>query len=117
MYAIAQLHGIIPPMCTPLTDAGEIDLPSVGTLVDHLVNGGVHGLFALGSTGEFASLTGRQRAALLEATVAAASGRVRRFIGYTYPHLIASVRVLEKNGFLYCGAGEEPGTIRFERRA
>lgn len=76
MYAIAQLHGIIPPMCTPLTDAGEIDLPSVGTLVDHLVNGGVHGLFALGSTGEFASLTGRQRAALLEATVAAARGRV-----------------------------------------
>lgn len=42
-------------------------------------------------------------------------GSVRRFIGYTYPHLVASVRVLEKNGFLYVGAGADPGTIRFEK--
>ena len=76
MFDIAQLHGIIPPMCTPLTDAGEVDLPSVHTLVEHLIGGGVHGIFALGSTGEFASLTGRQRQKLLGATVAAVGGRV-----------------------------------------
>lgn len=71
-----SLHGIIPPMCTPLTEDGAIDLPSVGTLVEHLIGGGVHGIFALGSTGEFAALTGRQRYELLLATVAAVRGRV-----------------------------------------
>lgn len=70
------LHGIIPPMCTPLTEDGELDLASVATLAEHLIGGGVHGIFALGSTGEFAALTGRQRRELLAATVAAARGRV-----------------------------------------
>jgi 4-hydroxy-tetrahydrodipicolinate synthase len=70
------LHGIIPPMCTPLTDEGEVDVHSVHTLVEHLLAGGVHGIFALGSTGECASLTNRQRQTLLEAVVATVKGRV-----------------------------------------
>ncbi|MFL5807312.1 MAG: dihydrodipicolinate synthase family protein [Roseiflexaceae bacterium] len=70
------LHGIIPPMCTPFANDGEVDIPSVHTLVEYLLAGGVHGVFALGSTGEFASLTDRQRQTLLEATVAAVRGRV-----------------------------------------
>jgi 4-hydroxy-tetrahydrodipicolinate synthase len=70
------LHGIIPPMCTPFADDGALDLTSVGTIVEHLLGGGVHGIFALGSTGEFASLTGGQRRELLGATVSAVRGRV-----------------------------------------
>jgi len=76
MFDPTNLHGIIPPMCTPLTDDGELDLPSIHSLVEHLLAGGVHGIFALGSTGEFAALTGRQRQLLLETTVAAAGGRM-----------------------------------------
>ncbi len=76
MFDPTNLHGIIPPMCTPLTDDGELDLPSIHSLVEHLLAGGVHGIFALGSTGEFAALTGRQRQLLLETIVAAAGGRV-----------------------------------------
>ena len=76
MFDTTQLHGIIPPICTPLTDDGEIDIPSVHTLVEHVLAGGVHGVFALGSTGEFAALIGRQRRTLLEAVVDAVKGRV-----------------------------------------
>jgi 4-hydroxy-tetrahydrodipicolinate synthase len=76
MFDPTTLHGIIPPMCTPLTDDGQIDVPSVHTLIEHLLGGGVHGIFALGSSGEFASLTGGQRQTLLEAVVAAVRGRV-----------------------------------------
>jgi 4-hydroxy-tetrahydrodipicolinate synthase len=76
MFDPATLHGIIPPLCTPLDEQGEIDIPSVHTLVEHVLAGGAHGVFALGSTGEFASLTGRQRKTLLEAIVAAVRGRV-----------------------------------------
>src|SRR3954469_25768750 len=64
------------PMCTPLTDDGELDLPSIHSLIEHLIAGGVHGIFALGSTGKFAALTGRQRQVLLETTVEAVGGRV-----------------------------------------
>jgi 4-hydroxy-tetrahydrodipicolinate synthase len=76
MFDPTSLHGIIPPMCTPLTDDGEVDVPSVHTLVEHLLAGGVHGIFALGSTGEFACLTGRQRQTLIEAVAAVVKGRV-----------------------------------------
>jgi RimJ/RimL family protein N-acetyltransferase len=31
----------------------------------------------------------------------------------TFPHLIQSIRVLEKNGFVYTGAGSETGVVRY----
>lgn len=40
--------------------------------------------------------------------------RLRRVVADTFPHLIASIRVLEKNGFIQTGPGDEEGTIRFE---
>ena len=46
------------------------------TLCRHLIASGVHGLTPLGSTGEFAYLDRAQRRAVVEATVAAAQGRV-----------------------------------------
>ncbi|MEU9119316.1 dihydrodipicolinate synthase family protein [Streptomyces sp. NPDC048506] len=70
------LHGVIPPVCTPLDLRGEVDTGSLARLVGHLVDGGVHGLFALGSSSEVAYLTDAQRATALETVVKAADGRV-----------------------------------------
>ncbi|MFM9370964.1 dihydrodipicolinate synthase family protein [Streptomyces sp. Da 82-17] len=72
----APLRGVVPPVCTPLTPQGEVDTDALARLVEHLVGSGVHGLFALGSTGEVAYLTDAQRAAALGAVVEAAAGRV-----------------------------------------
>jgi RimJ/RimL family protein N-acetyltransferase len=41
---------------------------------------------------------------------------VTRVIAETYPYLLPSIRVLEKNGFTLIGAGSEPDVIRFEKR-
>ncbi|MGW1376420.1 dihydrodipicolinate synthase family protein [Streptomyces sp. NPDC002446] len=72
----APLHGVIPPVCTPLDQRGEVDTASLARLVHHLVDGGVHGLFALGSTSEVAYLTDAQRGTVLETVLKAADGRV-----------------------------------------
>ncbi|MFF7608000.1 dihydrodipicolinate synthase family protein [Streptomyces parvulus] len=70
------LRGVIPPVITPLTPAGDVDTGSVRRLAEHLVGAGVHGLFLLGSSGEAAYLTDAQRLTALEAAVDAAAGRV-----------------------------------------
>ncbi|MEV7469432.1 dihydrodipicolinate synthase family protein [Streptomyces kronopolitis] len=71
----APLHGVIPPVCTPLGPDGEVDTASLTRLVHHLLDGGVHALFALGSTSEVAYLTDAQRGTALETVLEAAAGR------------------------------------------
>ncbi|TXS07285.1 dihydrodipicolinate synthase family protein [Streptomyces sp. col6] len=76
MSLTAPLRGVVPPVCTPLDSRGEIDTASLARLVEHLIGGGVHGLFALGSTSEVAYLTDEQRGTVLETVVNATDGRV-----------------------------------------
>lgn len=61
------MGGVVPPICTPLTASGEVDLASLGQLRSYLVGAGVAGLFALGSTGEAAYLTDEARRQVVRA--------------------------------------------------
>lgn len=70
------LRGVVPPVCTPFTADYAIDEASLRRLVRHLLDGGVHGLFALGSTSEVAFLTDARRADVLRITIDEAAGRV-----------------------------------------
>ncbi|WP_228924251.1 dihydrodipicolinate synthase family protein [Streptomyces sp. DH7] len=95
MSLTAPLRGVVPPVCTPLDDRGEVDTASLTRLVGHLVEGGVHGLFTLGSTSEVAYLTDAQRATALETVVTAAAGRVPVLAGVidtTTPRVLAHAR-------------------------
>ncbi len=71
-----RLTGVVPPVCTPLTADGDVDTGSLGRLIDFLIDGGVDGLFTLGSTSEVAFLTDRQRATVVATVVERAAGRV-----------------------------------------
>jgi hypothetical protein len=47
----APLRGVVPPMVTPLTDRDTSDCDGLARLIDHILAGGVHGLFLLGTDG------------------------------------------------------------------
>ncbi|HSO85036.1 MAG TPA: dihydrodipicolinate synthase family protein, partial [Draconibacterium sp.] len=50
------LTGIIPPIVTPLISNTELDIQGLKNLIDHILGGGVHGVFLLGTTGEATNL-------------------------------------------------------------
>ena len=76
MSCIEHFTGIIVPLLTPVDDKGEVDDPSLRRLVDYAIGGNVNAIVALGTTGEFPSLTPEQRRVVLEVVVEQASGRV-----------------------------------------
>lgn len=76
-----RYSGVIPPVVTPLTADGELDRPSLERVVEHLLDGGVTGLFALGSSGETAYLTPGQQDEVIKVIVSAAAGRVPVIVG------------------------------------
>ena len=63
---ILPLKGIIPPLVTPLAGRDEIDVAGTQRLIDHVIDGGVHGLFVLGTSGEAPSLSHRTQRAFLK---------------------------------------------------
>ncbi|MFD7071725.1 dihydrodipicolinate synthase family protein [Streptomyces sp. NPDC059913] len=73
--------GVIPPVVTPLTADGEIDRPSLERVVAHLLDGGVSGLFALGSSGETAYLTPARQDEVIRIITSAAAGQVPVLVG------------------------------------
>ena len=56
-----QFQGVIPPVITPRHTDGSIDTTSLKNLTKHLIDGGVSGLFVLGSSGEVPYLTNAER--------------------------------------------------------
>jgi dihydrodipicolinate synthase/N-acetylneuraminate lyase len=64
-----QCQGVIVPMVTPFTQDGQIDTDSVGRVIDHLIAGGVEGIFVLGTTGESASISMIEKQKVVKAAV------------------------------------------------
>ena len=76
-----KLHGIVPPVITPLNSDGSIDVNGLEKLINHLINGGVHGLFILGTTGEGPALGIRRQKDMIRETVRINAGRLPILVG------------------------------------
>ena len=70
------LRGVIVPILTPLTPDEAVDVASLRRLVNYLVDNGVHGIWAAGTTGEFAALDEEARRLVIETVADEAAGRV-----------------------------------------
>ena len=74
-------HGIIPPIVTPFTAEGKFNEPVFRQLIDHLIQNGVHGIFPLGTTGEFYAVSNEEARHILKVAVDACAGRVPVYAG------------------------------------
>ena len=88
-----RLHGIVVPMVTPLTFNAEIDYKATEKLVEHLISGGVHGIFVLGTTGEAQSLSAAQRESFVEFVGKHINGRTRCIVGVSDTSIADSIKL------------------------
>jgi len=87
------LRGIIPPMVTPLLDRDRLDEGGMERLIEHILAGGVHGLFVLGTTGEAPSLSYRLRKEVITRTCRQVAGRVPVLVSITDTSFVESVNI------------------------
>lgn len=84
-------QGIIPPLITPLLDRDTLDVAGLERLVEHVLGGGVAGLFILGTTGEAPSLSYRLRRELVTRVCQLVRERVPVLVGITDTAFVESV--------------------------
>ncbi|KPX13360.1 4-hydroxy-tetrahydrodipicolinate synthase [Pseudomonas amygdali pv. dendropanacis] len=76
-----QFRGIIPALVTPFTADQQLDEQALRNLIENLLNAGVHGLFVLGTNGEFFTLSESEKLKIARITVEAVAGRVPVVVG------------------------------------
>lgn len=100
-----ELRGLIPPLCTPLTPEGAVDVDSLRSLVEFQLNAGASGVFVLGSSGEAIYLDDADRLLVATEAARAVAGRVPLLVGALAP---TASRVAQQCALL---AGAEPDAV------
>jgi len=74
-------RGVIPAVVTPFDSRGKVNERVLRQLIDYLIKGGVHGLFVLGSQGEFYALEREEKKKIIEVTLDQVNKRVPVYAG------------------------------------
>lgn len=96
-----KIGGVIPPIITPLNENGTIDEDGLKKVIDHCINGGVHGIFVMGSAGETMNVTQHERNRAIEITIEHAGNRVPVFCGVfdtCTTKVIENIKAAEQSG-------------------
>lgn len=75
------IRGIIPPLLTPLTENRDVDEQALERLIEHCVQGGVNGIFVLGSCGEGTVLSREKRRRVVSKALEVVGTRVPLLVG------------------------------------
>ncbi len=78
---ISFIKGVIPPVVTPVNENDQVDEVVYRRIIEHVILGGVHGIFALGSNGEFYGLDYNEQKRVIEIAVDQVKGRVPVYAG------------------------------------
>lgn len=90
-----KLQGIVPPLVTPLLDNNTLDLAGLERLTERVIQGGVHGIFILGTTGEAQSLSFSLRAEMIKQSSRLLKGRLPLLVGISDTSITDSVRLAQ----------------------
>lgn len=96
-----HIHGIIPPVATPMQANEDLDLPRLKWFLDHLIASGVHGVFVLGTNSEFYALDEREKQEVIATAVAHVNKRVPVYAGTgaeTTREAVRLTRMAEREG-------------------
>ncbi len=96
-----KIHGIIPPVATPMQANEDLDLPRLKWFLDHLINSGVHGVFVLGTNSEFYALDDGEKQEVIATAVEHVRGRVPVYAGTgaeTTREAVRLTKMAEKEG-------------------
>jgi 4-hydroxy-tetrahydrodipicolinate synthase len=96
-----QIHGIIPPIATPMQPNEDLDLPRLKWFIDHQIASGVHAVFVLGTNSEFYALDEREKQEVIATAVAHVNGRVPVYAGTgaeTTREAVRLTRMAEREG-------------------
>jgi 4-hydroxy-tetrahydrodipicolinate synthase len=88
-------RGIVPPMVTPLSGPDSLDHAGLERLIEHILGGGVHALFILGTTGDGPALSYRLRREVIGRTCELVAGRVPVLVGVTDTSYTESIGIAE----------------------
>ncbi len=102
MNLSVPLRGVIPPLVTPLQDIDTLDQTGLEKLIEHVLAGGVNGLFLLGTTGEGPGLSKRLQHELVRRSCQLIKGRVPVLVGITHSSFVESIELAEYSAD--CGA-------------
>ncbi|MFA6862956.1 MAG: dihydrodipicolinate synthase family protein [Dysgonamonadaceae bacterium] len=78
---ITSLKGIIVPLITPLIDNQTLDAQGLINVIEHVIKGGVSGIFLLGTTGEAQNLNYDVRKQLIKTATEIVNSRVPVLVG------------------------------------
>lgn len=81
METMLKIEGIIPAMVTPFDQNEQLNEAALRLMVKRFVDAGVHGLFCLGTNGEFFSLSFEEKVRISEIIVEEAAGRLPVYVG------------------------------------
>jgi 4-hydroxy-tetrahydrodipicolinate synthase len=96
-----MIHGIIPPVATPLKDNEDLDLPRLRWFLDHQIAAGIHGIFVLGTNSEFYAFDEREKQEIIATAVAHVNKRVPVYAGTgaeSTREAVRLTRMAEKEG-------------------
>lgn len=94
-------RGIIPPIVTPFAEDGSVDYDKLREMVDFLIDNGVHGLFPMGTTGEFYAVSDEEYKKILQTVKDQTKGRVPVYGGanhITTRGVIRLIKICEEVG-------------------
>ncbi len=73
--------GIITAICTPMMEDETLNEPQLRVQINRQIAAGVHGIFCLGTNGEFYALTAEEKLRVIEVTVDEVKGKVPVYAG------------------------------------